>query len=104
MNRPPFSSYAHEKLYQAVLSLVTDYPLRQRLEHAAMYVTRLQADDFPDVDTARRWRELYEDLTWLESRDPRDGTIRATTSNLIEYDADKLAERIVSLFMRVKRP
>lgn len=100
MSRSPLRSYVHEKLYLAVLSLVTDRPLRQRLEDAAMYVTRLQADDFPDADTARRWRELYEDLTWLEPQDPRDGSIRATTRNLIEYDADKLAERIVSLFMR----
>lgn len=101
MRRILFSTYVGEKTYAAVLALISDWPLRKRLEYAADSLFRLTADDFDDPKLARQWRAIHDDLVVFDPEFPGDGRIAATTRNLIEYDASKLADRILQLFFDV---
>jgi hypothetical protein len=102
MRRPLFSNYTGEKLYSAVTSLLGDQPLFERLEYAARDLTLLKADDFPDPHTVQMWRELCDDLTWCPAQYAGEGTIRATTRCLLDYDADELAQKILRLFLELE--
>ena len=95
--------YAEEKLYQAVHCLVTGIGmLNQRLAGAAHYLTRLNPEHFPDLATSRKLQGIVEDLTVYEPGLGDEGKIDATTKRLSDYDLDRIANRTLELYERIK--
>lgn len=93
-------SYPQEKFYQAMLCLVSDGPLRQRLAGAAMYLRRLGwPEDFHgDEEAKRRWEQIIHDLTHVEAGPGDDGNIDATTKRLTDDEAKRIAGEILSVY------
>ena len=98
--------YPEKKLYEAVFTLATGSgTLRERLAGAAQHLIGLSVNTayhFPDEETIRELRGIVEDLTIFEPEFADEGSIDATTRNLIDYDAYAIAKRIVELYARVQ--
>jgi hypothetical protein len=76
-------SYAYEKLMQAVHALATGVgPLQERLGDAALFLIRLQPQDFPEDKVLRRtFNGVIDDLSFDQ------GQIAATMNNTSDEDA-----------------
>src|SRR5262245_60126455 len=91
--------YAWEKFHQATLCLVGTGSIQSRLGLAAMYLIRLNEDNFPE-DLRARFRTLVDSLT---ATDGPEGAISATTSSLDDDAANRLAGEIVYFYDRLAR-
>jgi hypothetical protein len=94
-------SYAQEKLYEAVLCLISEGPLRKRLAAAAIYIIRLMPGHFSNSKHLKAWEQVRDDLTWVVAETGDDGKIDATIKRMIDEDARKAAEAILSLYHNV---
>jgi hypothetical protein len=96
-------SYAIEKYMVAVDSLAAGLlSLQQRLESAALSMYTLRREDFPHEDLWKRHRSIFDDLTWVQETREGEGTIQATTRQLMDHDAQEIARRIFSLFLSLR--
>src|SRR5438045_507217 len=94
-------SYDQEKLYMAMLCLIRDGPLRERLADAAVSaLMRLKPEDFSNDEHLKAWQQIMDDLTWAPSAND-DGRIAATIRCMLDEDARKVAEAILSLYHNV---
>jgi hypothetical protein len=99
--------YPREKLWQALDSLVGDGTIQQRLEAAAMSLTRLQERDFtglpdyPAEGLQEQFRKIMQALTNVAAG-AGEGTIAATTRQLTNEQGDKIAKEILSLYIAVR--
>jgi hypothetical protein len=92
-------SYAQEKLFQALTCLVSEGPLQKRLAAAAMYLIRIQPNQFENKEHLEAWERIKDDLTWVEPDYRGEGKIISTTKRMIEQDADRCARQILELFV-----
>jgi predicted DNA-binding protein len=92
-------SYAIEKFYLAVLSLIGGIGgIRERLESAALALHTLSAGrDFPE-SLRERYASLWHALTREEAEIEGEGTIHATIRQMEPLDAAKIAEQIFDLY------
>jgi hypothetical protein len=90
-------SYAHQKLFQAVDSLVGAGSLRERLTAAASWLAELKphADQVPD-ELRGKYDRLYQLLT--EHPNDHDGAIAESVRRLSDEDASQAVKNIWSLF------
>ena len=91
-------SYAQEKLYEAMLCLISDGPLRKRLAGAALYVIRLMPAHFANSEHLKAWQQIRDDLTWVEAGPGDEGNIDATIKRMIDDDVRNAATAIFSLY------
>jgi hypothetical protein len=87
----PSVGYAYEKFMQAMDSL----------EYAAGYLIRLRPEDLPDGELRRMFQGIHDDLTWVEAKGD-EGRISATVRALNDEDAKAIANRIFTMFMRLR--
>jgi len=96
------SDYADKSFFEATFCLATGLgDLRQRLKHAADYLTRLMPEQFPDDETRKRWAAIWDDLCFAE--DQGGGRIEATVEQLLDEDAAGIAQRIYELHVDLTR-
>ena len=92
--------YTQEKLWQAVNTLVGSGSIQTRLRYAAEYLIRVKGRDehaFPQAELQERFARVMERLTSTPAVGD-EGTIQASTRNLTDEDAEKVASEIFSLF------
>jgi hypothetical protein len=95
-------SYAQEKLYVAMLCLIADRPLRKRLADAAVSsLIRLMPAHFSNDEHLKAWQQIMDDLTWAPPDSSDDGSIEATIRRMLDEDARKVAEAILSLYHKL---
>jgi len=70
-------TYAREKFYTALSSLLSDGTLKDRLELAALTVNVLRSEDVPS-ELRERFDQLRSSLTKDAVEREGDGTIKAT--------------------------
>ena len=93
---------ARESLKQAVDSLaIGPGRVRERLEHAALFITHIQSNDVPDGHL-RRLNGIKDDLT-CEPPLGVEGRISATLRITSDEDARKIARRILDLYFEINR-
>jgi hypothetical protein len=94
--------YAQEKLYVAMLCLISEGPLRKRLADATVSaLMRLRPEHFSNDEHLKAWQQIMEDLTWAPKDSSDDGKIEATIRRMLDEDARKVAEAILSLYHKV---
>jgi hypothetical protein len=101
--RGNFMSYAQKKVYEAVVCLVSEGPLRERLTGAAQYLAHLTPKDFAGSDKKhlKAWEQIMEELTWAEVDHRGEGKIHATIKRMIDVDASRVAMDILGLFLNL---
>lgn len=94
---------ARESLKQAVDSLaIGPGRVRERLEHAALFITHIQSNDVPDGHLRRMLNGIKDDLT-CEPPLGVEGRISATLRITSDEDARKIARRILDLYFEINR-
>jgi hypothetical protein len=96
-------SYAQQKVYEAVVCLVSDRPLRDRLAAAAQYLVVLTPKAFTGSDKKhlKAWEEIMEDLTWADADHRGEGKIHASIRRMLDDDARRVARDILDLFLKL---
>ena len=92
-------SYAQKKLYEAVYCLVSEGPLRKRLDFAAHHIIQLQPQHFANSEDLKAWERIRESVTWAPADYEGEGQIESTTRRMIDQDASQAAEDILALFL-----
>ena len=89
----PFQyEYAWRKFHEAVLTLVGSQSIQERLGSACVdYLSRLKPDEIPD-----ELQDDFKQIQELQTVELPDGGMNA--ENLSDEQADKLAEKIVSMY------
>lgn len=95
--------YIFEKLFDAVNSLATEQgSLRDRLYSAYTYsLSHIQEKNLPSSIGEEIRTELQENLSRIRQSLREDGNIAITTKTLKNDDAQKMAEKIVSMCRRL---
>jgi hypothetical protein len=80
--------YAQEKLFAAMLCLISEGALRKRLANAAESLNRLKPVHFSNDEHLKAWRRIMDDLTWApkDSSDQPEGQAESTVSPAIPQD------------------
>ncbi len=97
-------SYGREKLGQAVSVLVGRGHIKERLYRAwldGLHVIRFQ-HHLPE-DLRERFAELREAFTWLPAETPGEGTLPATLRAMSDEEAERLANRLLDMYVEVVR-
>jgi hypothetical protein len=96
-------SYPHQKFYEAVACLISEGPLRKRLASAAQYLVTLQPTNFTgkDAEHLEAWEQIRDDLTWADPDQESEGKIEATIKRMIDRDAERCAQDILGLFLKL---
>ena len=88
------NTHAHEKLQDAVAELVSERPIRDRLEHALrLHCHRLREDELPE-DLRPQFRKLWARVT--EVGEPRH-RIAATLDKMSSKEMEAIAKEIEAL-------
>jgi len=97
-------SYAYEKLMIAVMTLATNRAeIKSRLQDAFISsLIHIRPDDLPEGELRDKLKTIKDDMTWTPAQGD-EGTVAATVRGMLDEDAQKIAERIVSLFLDVRR-
>jgi hypothetical protein len=94
--------YAQEKLFVAMLSLISEGPLRKRLADAAeSSLTRLRPVHFSNDEHLKAWQQIMDDLTWAPKDSSEGGRVEATIRRMLDEDAQKVAKEILSLYHKL---
>jgi hypothetical protein len=97
--------YAKEKLFVAMLCLISEGPLRIRLADAAeSSLSRLMPVHFSNDEHLKAWQRIMDDLTWAPKDSIDDGRVRATIRSMLDEDVQKVAEAILSLYHKLAEP
>jgi hypothetical protein len=89
-----------ERLYRALQSLVSAAPLHKRLADAALTLSPLRVEDFPDKDTQGTFRGILQICDLVEAKDG-EGNIEASVRSLSDNQAEDVAIKILGLYHRV---
>jgi hypothetical protein len=54
-----------------------------------------------DVEHLKAWERIREDLTWAEPKNRGEGKIDATIEGMIDQDAERCAQDILGLFLKL---
>jgi hypothetical protein len=92
--------HTSETLYQALRSLVGAAPMHRRLVDAALTLSPLRAEDFPDHDAADTFGRIMRDLTHVEAVGG-EGNIEAAVKLLSDDQAERIAREVLGLYHRV---
>jgi hypothetical protein len=90
----------NQVLYNMIIALVADVPLRERLAGIATYMGQRILGSFEDSDEPvlkRKMAEIYERLTKVKAGPDDDGDIDATVKRLSDEEAKSIAHDIVGL-------
>jgi hypothetical protein len=93
------SNYVMQKLWGAVDSLLSAASIQDRLYNAALQLSVLNADDFPE-DECAEFSAIRHALT--EHPSEGEGTILASTRKMTPEEGAALAHRIFSLYTRLR--
>jgi hypothetical protein len=89
-----------ERLYLALRSLVGAAPMRGRLADAALTLSPLRAEDFPDHDAADTFGRIMRDLTDVGAVGG-EGNIEAVVKLLSDDQAERITREVLGLYHRV---
>ena len=93
--------YAAEKFSTAMHNAIASTEsLQERLESVTLGVLHLERNDFEDDETWKRFDALLEETTKREP-EGKEGSIRATTSQMSDKDAAKLLQEALDLYSEV---
>lgn len=98
----PRHNYSREKLSQALASLASVRPPRDRLEAAFAAFAPLEATDFADPKDGYAFAEVHALMTLCEATGD-EGTVRATLEQATDDDMNDLMRRILALHHSVHR-
>jgi hypothetical protein len=98
--------YISEKLTSALNAMATSSkPIQVRLKYAALSAHTIMPNgpevDWPSEELAGRWAEWWGAITAREGQG-NEGSIEATTSQLTDAEAERLAEQLFEITMAVE--
>jgi hypothetical protein len=90
--------YASEKFYSALhYAIASDASLQERLAGVMLGISHLEKHDLPDDEIWERFQKLLNATTRLPAKG-KEGTIKATTSQMKDDEAAKLLQEALGLF------
>ena len=93
--------YAAEKFSAAMrCAIASTKSLQERLESVTLGVFHLERNDFEDDETWKRFEAFLDETTKCEPQG-KEGSLRATTSQMSNEDAAKLLQEALDLYSDV---
>lgn len=91
--------YGWEKFYSALRYAVqSNDTLQVRLEYIINDICHLERDSFPSDESWKHFESLMGETTKRAARNPQEGTIHATTSQMDDVEVGKLLQSAFDLF------
>ena len=94
--------YGGEKFYQAISALATSAaPIQKRLVFAGMFLIRLKPEDDLPKELHEEFQAVCHELN-KEEAIGNEGTLEATARKLSDEEGSKLAERILTMYVKLR--